>query len=87
MRAIVLGGTGGVGKLVCAELARRGFTARGLGRRAGDARAPEVVSRLAVGAQAIVNCAGASVALGLGHGWRGYRAVYLGEAAARSAAA
>lgn len=75
MRAIVLGGTGGLGKLVCAELQRRGFSTRGLGRRDGDARDPDVVSRLADGADAIVNCAGASVALGLGQGWRGYRAV------------
>jgi uncharacterized protein YbjT (DUF2867 family) len=75
MHAIVLGGTGGLGKLVCAELERNGIRARGVGRRDGDARDPEVVTRLAAGARAIVNCAGASVALGLGHGWRGYRAV------------
>jgi len=73
--AIVLGGTGGLGTLVCAELEQRGIRARGLGRRDGDARDPDVVARLANGAGAIVNCAGASVAMGLGHGWRGYRAV------------
>lgn len=75
MHAVVLGGTGGVGKLVCLALERRGHTAHGVGRRHGDARDPDVVKRLAEGADAIVNCAGGSVALGLGHGWRGYRAV------------
>ncbi len=87
MHAIVLGGTGGLGRLVCLELERRGHTAHALGRRNGDARDPAVVTELAAGADAIVNCAGASVALGLGHGWRGYRAVDtpLGLAAVEAA--
>jgi hypothetical protein len=54
---------------------RRGEQVRAMGRKDGDARDPDVVSRAAEGASAIVNCAGASVALGLGRGWRGYRAV------------
>lgn len=75
MQVLVLGGTGGLGRLVCGELERRGLTARAAGRRDGDARDPAVVTKLAAGASAIIDCAGASVALGLGHGWRGYRAV------------
>ena len=75
MGIVVLGGTGNLGKLVTDELARRGETVRACGRKDGDARDPAVVTRLAEGASAIVNCAGASVALGFGHGWRGYRAV------------
>ena len=64
MDAIVLGARGVLGKLVCAELAARGH------RVTAQARGAEI-SR----ADVIVNCAGASVAMGLGHGWRGYRAV------------
>lgn len=75
MGIVVLGGTGNVGGLVAAELERRGETVRRCGRTDGDARDPEVVTRLAQGATAIVNCAGASVALGFGKGWRGYRGV------------
>ncbi|MBA3461499.1 MAG: sugar nucleotide-binding protein [Deltaproteobacteria bacterium] len=75
MAIVVLGGTGNLGTLVTAELSRRGETVRALGRKDGDARDPEVVARHAHGASAIVNCAGASVAMALGHGWRGYRAV------------
>ena len=66
MGIVVLGGTGNLGTLVAAELTRRGETVRACGRRDGDARDPEVVTRLATGA---------SVAMGLGRGWRGYRAV------------
>lgn len=75
MAIVVLGGTGNLGKLVTAELQRRGETVRAMGRRDGDARDPAVVTRAAEGASAIVDCAGASVAMSLGHGWRGYRAV------------
>lgn len=75
MTVVVLGGTGALGALVVAELTRRGETVRGLGRRDGDARDPETVTRLAEHASAIVDCAGASVALALGRGWRGYGAV------------
>jgi uncharacterized protein YbjT (DUF2867 family) len=75
MAIVVLGGTGNLGGLVAAELTRRGESVRALGRKDGDARDPEVVARHAAGASAIVNCAGASVAMALGRGWRGYRAV------------
>jgi uncharacterized protein YbjT (DUF2867 family) len=75
MAIVVLGGTGNLGRLVVEELTRRGESVRGLGRRDGDARDPEVVTRLCDGASAIVDCAGASVAMAPGHGWRGYRAV------------
>ena len=75
MGIVVLGGTGNLGKLVVGELERRGETVRACGRKDGDARDPEVVTKLSEGASALVNCAGASVALALGHGWRGYRAV------------
>ena len=73
MDVAVLGGTGGLGKLVVHELRARGDTVRALGRADGDARDPEVVKRLCDGAGAIVNCAGAAV--GFGKGWRGYRSV------------
>jgi uncharacterized protein YbjT (DUF2867 family) len=66
MDVIVVGGRGTVGKHVCSELAARGHRAVVLGRgdRLADARG-----------EAIVHCAGASVVMGLGHGWRGYGAV------------
>ncbi len=75
MHVLVLGGTGGLGRLVCEELVRRGAVPRPVGSRDGDARDPDVVSRFATGVGAIVNCAGASVGIGLGHGWRGFGAV------------
>jgi uncharacterized protein YbjT (DUF2867 family) len=64
MNAIVLGGNGTLGRLVRAELEVRGHRAiaQPRGEPIGDA-------------PLIVNCAGASVAMGLGHGWRGYGAV------------
>jgi uncharacterized protein YbjT (DUF2867 family) len=64
MEAIVLGARGTLGKLVCAELAARGH-------RAIAQRRDEAIAR----ADVIVNCAGASTALALGRGWRGFRAV------------
>lgn len=73
MDVVVLGGTGGLGRLVAEELTRRGDRVRALGRKDGDARDPEVVKRLCDGAGAIVNCAGAAV--GFGKGWRGYGGV------------
>ncbi|MDX2092009.1 MAG: NAD-dependent epimerase/dehydratase family protein [Kofleriaceae bacterium] len=75
MDVLVLGGTGGLGKLVAVELRQHGHTARAVGRSAGDLTEPAVVTRLAEGAEAIVNCAGASVAMALGKGWRGYRSI------------
>ena len=73
MDVLVIGGGGTLGRLVCKEVEARGHRAVPLGRRDGDLRDPEVIARPK--ARVIVNCAGASVALGLGHGWRGYRAV------------
>lgn len=73
MDVAVLGGTGGLGKLVVADLRKRGDIVRALGRKDGDARDPEVVKRLCEGVGAIVNCAGAAV--GFGKGWRGYGSV------------
>lgn len=75
MDVLVLGGTGGLGKLVAEELRQHGHAVRAVGRAAGDMTDPGVVTKLADGAAAIVNCAGASVAMAFGKGWRGYRAV------------
>ena len=68
MDVVVIGGGGGLGRLICDQLKTKGHTTTALGRRnLGE------LDRLE--APIIINCAGASVALGLGHGWRGYRAV------------
>lgn len=76
MNVLVLGSRGAVGRHVVAELTSRGHAVRTLTRREGaDLRDADTVSRAAADQQAIVNCAGASVALGFGRGWRGYRAV------------
>jgi len=85
MDVLVLGARGGLGRLICGELAARGHRTRTVTR--GEARDAAALARAAAGAGAIVNCAGASVALGLGHGWRGYRAVDtpIGLAAAEAA--
>jgi len=85
MDVLVLGARGGLGRLVCEELAARGHRTRTVTR--GEAHDAAALVRAAAGAAAIVNCAGASVALGLGHGWRGYRAVDtpIGLAAAEAA--
>ncbi|MGE5186960.1 MAG: SDR family oxidoreductase, partial [Acidobacteriota bacterium] len=64
MDVAVLGARGTLGKLVCSRLAERGH--RVIVQPRG-----EPIDK----ADAIVHCAGASVALGLGHGWHGYRAV------------
>ena len=73
MDVLVLGGGGALGRLVCAQLVGRGHRAIALGRQDGDVRDPAVIARAA--APLIINCAGASVTMALGHGWRGYRAV------------
>jgi len=73
MDVLVLGGGGTLGRLVCSEVTSRGHTAIPFGRRNGDLRDPSVIA--GPRARVIINCAGASVAMGLGHGWRGYRAV------------
>ena len=75
MDILVVGGNGIVGGAVARELLVRGHTVRAPRRRELDARDPAAVAAAARGAGAIVDCAGASVAMGLGHGWRGYRAV------------
>ena len=69
----MLGARGSLGRLVCDELVARGHRTRTVSRT--DARDPDALAKVADGAAAIVNCAGASVAMGFGHGWRGYRAV------------
>ena len=73
MDVLVIGGGGALGRLVCDQVKTRGHRALPLGRRDGDLRDPAVIAR--AGAPLIINCAGASVQMGLGHGWRGYRAV------------
>ncbi|MEO8706192.1 MAG: hypothetical protein ABI867_39545 [Kofleriaceae bacterium] len=73
MDTLVLGARGGLGTLISAELAARGHVIRTVPREA--ARDANALARAAAGCEAIVNCAGASVALGLGKGWRGYYAV------------
>ncbi len=69
----MLGARGGLGTLICAELAARGHTTRTVSRAA--TRDVEALVAAGRGCGAIVNCAGASVAMGFGRGWRGYRAV------------
>jgi uncharacterized protein YbjT (DUF2867 family) len=64
MDVLVLGARGTLGKLVHEQVAARGH-------RAIAGKRGEPLPR----AEVIVNCAGASVAMELGHGWRGYRAV------------
>jgi uncharacterized protein YbjT (DUF2867 family) len=85
MDVVVLGGGGTLGRLVCREVQARGHKAIPLGRRDGDLRDPAVLA--APNARVIINCAGASVAMGLGKGWRGYRAVDIpiGHAAVAAA--
>src|SRR5688572_21362665 len=71
MDVLVLGARGGLGRLVAGELTLRGHRILTVERAA----ARDANALAATKAQAIVNCAGASVALGFGHGWRGYRAI------------
>ena len=71
MDVLVLGARGGLGRLVASELTLRGHRILTVTR----AQARDVTALVETRAQAIVNCAGASVAFGFGHGWRGYRAV------------
>ncbi len=72
----MLGGNGTLGRLVRDELAARGHRAIAQPRGEPIGAAP-----------LIVNCAGASVQMALGHGWRGYGAVDVpvGLAAAEAA--
>ena len=71
MDILVLGACGGLGSLVANELTIRGHRILTVDR--SEVRDPDAL--IARKPQSIVNCAGASVAFGLGHGWRGYRAV------------
>jgi uncharacterized protein YbjT (DUF2867 family) len=71
MDILILGARGGLGRLVAHELTLRGHEILTVDR--ASARDPDALAE--THAQAIVNCAGASVAFGLGKGWRGYRAV------------
>ena len=87
----VAGATGALGARVAARALGAGFTLRALVRDperllpalrrpgvhvvVGDARDRRAAGELVRGADAVFSCAGASVQLGLGHGWRGYRAV------------
>jgi uncharacterized protein YbjT (DUF2867 family) len=64
MDVLVLGARGTLGRLICEQVTARG-------RRA----IPHTRGTPMPKADVIVNCAGASVAMALGHGWRGYRAV------------
>jgi uncharacterized protein YbjT (DUF2867 family) len=73
MDVVVIGGGGGLGQLICEQLKVRGHTARSIGRR--NIADLDRVGTAGVAAPVLINCAGASVALGLGRGWRGYRSV------------
>jgi uncharacterized protein YbjT (DUF2867 family) len=70
---LLLGARGGLGTLIAGQLKAKGHTVRTVSREV--ARDPAALVDAAKGAGAIINCAGASVAMGLGKGWRGYRAV------------
>jgi uncharacterized protein YbjT (DUF2867 family) len=85
MDVLVIGGGGTLGRLVCGELQSRGHSPIPVGRRTGDLTDPAVLA--APRASVIINCAGASVAMALGRGWRGYRAVDvpIGRAAVTAA--
>lgn len=85
MDVVVIGGGGTLGRLIRAELTARGQRSMALGRRDGDLRDSSVIA--APGARVIINCAGASVAMGFGHGWRGYREVDVPIGCAAAAAA
>lgn len=86
----VAGGTGALGRRVVDRALLAGHRVRLLARDAaripadlrgrvtpvlGDARAPEVAAELVRGADAVFSCAGASVMMERGRGWRGYGAV------------
>ncbi len=73
MDTLLLGARGGLGSLIAAQLTARGHAIRTVTR--GVARDREALVEASRGVGAIINCAGASVAMGFGHGWRGYRAV------------
>ena len=71
MDIVVIGAGGSLGRWVSAGLVERGHRVTAIAR--ADVRDPEAISRSRP--NVIVDCAGASTALALGKGWRGYRAV------------
>lgn len=71
MHIAVVGAGGGLGRLVATRLLRAGHAVHAVAR--ADARDPRAIAALAP--DVIVSCAGASVALARGKGWRGYGAV------------
>jgi uncharacterized protein YbjT (DUF2867 family) len=73
MDILVVGARGGLGQLICGELTAKGHTTKTVDRAA--ARDPDALAAAAAGTGALIDCAGASVAMGLGKGWRGYGAV------------
>lgn len=88
MKVLVAGATGMLGREVVAGLVRQGVEVRVLGRdaaRAGalgvpdvkvaDARKKKQLAGVCDGVDAVFSCLGASVALRVGAGWRGYKGV------------
>jgi uncharacterized protein YbjT (DUF2867 family) len=84
----IAGASGALGRRVAERARAAGHTVRVLTRDrarlpdalraaaiAGDGRDPRVAAELVRGADAVFSCAGASVQVSLGHGWRGYGAV------------
>lgn len=98
----IAGGTGALGRQVAERALDAGWTVRVLTRDQarlppvlrgrvtaviGDGRERDAAARLVGDADCVLSCAGASVAMGLGHGWRGYGAVDVALNAALVAAA
>jgi len=83
MDIVVIGAGGSLGRWVSAGLVERGHRVTPIAR--AEARDPAAIARSAP--SVIVDCAGASTALALGKGWRGFRAVDtpIGLAAVESA--
>ncbi len=86
----IAGGTGALGRRVVARALTAGWAVRLLTRDparvpaavrdrvtpvVGDGRDRAIARALIDGVDAVFSCAGASVAVGLGHGWRGFGAV------------
>lgn len=87
-RVLVAGATGQLGREVVRQLLARGVEVRVITRSreraaslgatevvVADARKPESLAQVGAGVDAVFSSVGASVALSLGAGWRGYRAV------------
>ena len=71
MDVAILGASGGLGALVRSRIEARGHRVVAIAR--ADARDPVAIA--CTTPSVIVNCAGASVAMARGKGWRGYGAV------------